>query len=181
MCDVKGRHDLITWGWTKFGAHARSNTSIFRTTRVFFLDKYDFSVLPSSLRSVIYCCPHRTSQFLELVSTTQSTASLTFNTQQITTFLAIQPVRCHVCHTENLPHQSTLHCYSQWFHAIIAMGVLALSMSFNLCGRNCVCTHVQLSCVYFASTLHVTHVIKCTRLFPTLAERTWERSYMLLW
>jgi len=23
--DVKGRHDLITRGWTKLGAHARSN------------------------------------------------------------------------------------------------------------------------------------------------------------
>ena len=102
--------------------------------------------------SVIYCCPHRTSQFLELVSTTQSTASLTFNTQQITTFLAIKPVRCHVCHIENLLHQSTLHCFSQRFHAIIAMGVLASIMSFNLCGQNYVCTHVQLSCVYFAST-----------------------------
>ena len=30
MYDVKGRHDLITWGWTKLGAHARSNTSILR-------------------------------------------------------------------------------------------------------------------------------------------------------
>ena len=54
MCDVKGRHDLITWGWTKLDAHARSNTSVFKTTTVFFSGKYDFNVLPLSLQSVIY-------------------------------------------------------------------------------------------------------------------------------
>ena len=31
--------------------------------------------------------------------------------------------------------------------------------------------------VYLASTLDVTHVIKCTRLSPSLAGRAWERGY----
>ena len=50
--DVKGRLDLITRGWTKLGAHARSNTSVFKTTAVFFSGKYGFNVLPLSLQSV---------------------------------------------------------------------------------------------------------------------------------
>ena len=40
MRDIKGRHILITWRWTKLGVHAHSSTSIFKTTRVFFLGKY---------------------------------------------------------------------------------------------------------------------------------------------
>ena len=38
--------------------------------------------------------------------------------------------------------------------------------------------YVQLSRVYLASTLDVTHVIKCTRLSPSLAGRAWERGYL---
>ena len=30
VCDVKGRHDIITWGWTKLGVHACSHTSVSR-------------------------------------------------------------------------------------------------------------------------------------------------------
>ena len=33
--DVKGRHNLIMWGWTKLDAHAHSSTNIFKTTTVF--------------------------------------------------------------------------------------------------------------------------------------------------
>ena len=29
MCDVKGKHNLIIWGWTKSGAHIHSNTTVF--------------------------------------------------------------------------------------------------------------------------------------------------------
>ena len=36
--------------------------------------------------------------------------------------------------------------------------------------------HKQLSRVYLASTLDVTHVIKCTRFSLTLAGRAWERG-----
>ena len=61
ICDVKGRHDLITQGWTKLGAHACSNTSVFKTPRVFFSGKYDFNVLPLSFQSALYSCPRRTS------------------------------------------------------------------------------------------------------------------------
>ena len=39
--------------------------------------------------------------------------------------------------------------------------------------------HMQLSFVYLTSTLDVTHVIKCTRLSPSLAGRALERGYTL--
>ena len=66
------------WGWTKLGAHARWRTSIFKTAPVFFSGQYGFSVLPSSLQSVIYSCPHRTSPFLESMAATWTTAMLNF-------------------------------------------------------------------------------------------------------
>ena len=37
-----------------------------------------------------------------------------------------------------------------------------------------VCAQAQLSRVYLVSTLDVTHVIKCTRLSPSLARRAWK-------
>ena len=71
MCDAKGRHDLITQGLTKVGAHAHLSTSVFKTyTTVFFSGKCSFSVLPLSLQAEVYSCPHRTSRFLESVATT---------------------------------------------------------------------------------------------------------------
>ena len=108
MRDVKGRHDLITWGWTKLGSHARSRTSALKTTIVFFSGKFGFSVLLSSLQSVIYSCPRRTSRFLQSIATTRTTTTLAYNTQQITKFLAIQSVWYGVRHPENLLHRSTL-------------------------------------------------------------------------
>ena len=81
MRDVKGRYDLITRGWTKLGAHAHSNTSVFKTTTVFFSRKYGLNVLPLSLQSAIYSCPRRTSPFLEAVVTTQTTMTLAYNTK----------------------------------------------------------------------------------------------------
>ena len=80
MCDVKGRQDLLTRGWTKLGAQARSNTSVFMTIAVFFSGKYGFNVLPLSLQSASYSCPRRTSQFLEAVVTTRTTTTLAYNT-----------------------------------------------------------------------------------------------------
>ena len=43
-CDVKGRHNLTTQGWTKLGTHAHSNPSVFKTTTV-FSHKYGLIVL----------------------------------------------------------------------------------------------------------------------------------------
>ena len=80
MRDVKGRHELITRGWTKLDAHAHSNTSVFKTPRVFFSGKYDFIVLPLCLQSALYSCPRRTSRFLEAVATTRTTTRLAYNT-----------------------------------------------------------------------------------------------------
>ena len=52
-----------------------------------------------------------------------------------------------------------------------------LDQQLELCGRDSVCAHAQLSRVYLASNPDVMHVIKCTRLSPTLAGRAWERGY----
>ena len=39
MHDTKGRHDLITQGWTKLGAHTRSSTSVLYVTFVFAVNQ----------------------------------------------------------------------------------------------------------------------------------------------
>ena len=44
VCDVKGRHDLMMHGWTKPCTHACLSVNIFKTTIVFFLGGYGFSV-----------------------------------------------------------------------------------------------------------------------------------------
>ena len=71
-------------------------------------------------------------------------------------------------------------CCRQRPLSLLAMCVLASTMSSEQCGRDSVSAHVQLSCVYLASTLNVTHVIKYTRLSPSLAGRAWEQSYILV-
>ena len=54
------------WGWTKLGAHAHSNRSIFKTTTLLFsVNMALINVLPLSLQSALY----RTSRFLEGVPT----------------------------------------------------------------------------------------------------------------
>ena len=95
MRDVKGRHDLILRGWTKQGAHTGSNTSVLKTTKVFFSGKYGFNVLPLSLQSALYSCPRRASRFLEAVAASRSTMMLAYNAK-IAKFFAIQLVGCHV-------------------------------------------------------------------------------------
>ena len=52
--------------------------------------------------------------------------------------------------------------------------VLALIASSEQRGWDSVSALVQLSRVYLASIFDVMHVIKCTRLSPSLAERAWE-------
>ena len=60
------------------------------------------------------------------------------------------------------------------FCAIKATHVFALVTSSKRCGGNSMHAHVQLSCIYLVSILDLTHVIKCTRLSSSLAERAWE-------
>ena len=103
--------DLITRGWTKWDAHTHSSTSVFKTTTVFYPGKYGFSLLPLSLQSAMYSCPHRTSQFLESVETTRTT-TLAYNTQQTEISFSQSGA---IFDTENLLHQSTL-----WFTAVVA-------------------------------------------------------------
>ena len=127
-----GRHNLITRGWTKLGAHARSNTSVFKTTAVFFSDKYGFNVLPLSLQSASYSCPHRTSRFLEDVATTRTTTMLACNTTN-------HEISC--ASTHQMPcltlWESTLRftaAVASGFCAIVATCVLASITSSNYVG-----------------------------------------------
>ena len=59
-------------------------------------------------------------------------------------------------------------CCSQRFCAFVTTRVLASVTGSELCGRDSVHANAQLSPVYLASNLDVTHVIKCTRLSPSL-------------
>ena len=96
-------------------------------------------------------------------------------TQQLAKFLAIQPVRCHV-------YLVIYGCCSQRFLCHCSYACTCFDDELKWCGRDSVCAHAQLSRVYLASTLDVTHMIKCTRLSPTLARRAgraWERGYAL--
>ena len=172
MRDVKGRHNLITQGWTKLGTHARSRTSALKTTIVFFSGKFGFSVLPLSLQSVIYSCPC-TSRFIESVVTTRTTtAMLAYNTQQ--SFLRFS---LSGAVSDNLLHRSTLQFTTHvgsGFCIIVGYACTCLELGTTWAGfRECLCA----SRVYLVSTLDVTHVIKYTRLSPSLAGRAWERGY----
>lgn len=40
VCDVKGRCNLIIWGWTKPDTHTRSSVSAHKTITVLFLSSY---------------------------------------------------------------------------------------------------------------------------------------------
>ena len=172
-------------GWTKLGAHARSTTSALETTIVFFSGKCSFSVLPSSLQSVIYSYPRRTSRFLESVATTRTTTMLAYNTRQITKFLAIHPVCCRVWHPENLLHRSTLRfmiAVGSGFCIIISYVCTSAGTCLDhelrtmwVGFRECLCAIK--SCPPRVYPCDVTHVIKCTRFSPSLAGRAWERGY----
>ena len=101
---------------------------------------------------------------------------LGYNTQE-TSYHAVCLVSCPI-HWESttLVYFAIYSCCSQWFCAIVAKHVLASITSSKLCGWSFICTQVQLSHVHLTSTLDVMHVIKCTRLSPSLAGRAWELS-----
>ena len=65
-------------------------------------------------------------------------------------------------------------CCRQWFCAIVATHVLASITSSERRGQDSMHAHTQ----YLGSTLDVTHVIKCTRLSPSLVGRAWEQDYL---
>ena len=181
MRDIKGRHDLITRGWTKLGAHARSNISVFKTPRVFFSGKYDFNVLPLFLQSALYSCPRRTSRFLEAVATTRTTTTLAYNTttHEISCHSARQVPYLMLLESTTPVYLAIYGCCSQRFLCHGSYTCTCLDHELKLCGWDFVHAHVQLSRVYLASTLDVTRVIKCTRLSPTLTGRAWERGYII--
>ena len=104
-------------GWTKLGTHARSNTSIFKTTTV-FPGKCGSSVLATCLCSQWYIVVGV--ELVNFLSNWQQLKQLTvlaYNTQQITKFLAIQPVRYCVRHWESItPVYLVIYgCCTQWF------------------------------------------------------------------
>ena len=118
MCDIKGGNVFVV------------------TTKVFFSGGYGLCVLPLSLQSAIDNCPCRSSRFLE--SLYQTIETLANNPQQITKFLAIQLIRCHVGHSENLLHQSILRfttTVTSDFCAVAATIILYVPRSWGL---NCV-------------------------------------------
>ena len=75
-------------------------------------------------------------------------------------------------------------CCSQWFlcHHSYACACLDHELR-TMWAWFCACPQVIKSClphVYLVSTLHITHVIECTRLSAFLAGRAWERGYTRL-
>ena len=78
-------------------------------------------------------------------------STLAYNTQKIREFLAIQPVRFCLWHTENIVQWSTLQCG---------------------------CQDHKLQTIH--STLELLHVIKCTRLIPFLQPRNKVTALLLI-
>ena len=177
MRDVKGRHDLITQGWTKLGTHTGSKTSVFKTTTVFFSGKYGFNVLPLSLQSALYSCSRGSSQFLEAVAITRTTMTLSTTLASNTTnhkisYHSARQVPCLMFWESTTPVYLAIYgCCSQQF---LCYRSYTCTSSIELCGWDSVHAHTQSSRVYLASTLDVTQTIKCTRLSPTLAGKAWE-------
>ena len=86
----------------------------------------------------------------------------------------IHPVKYCVWYSENLLNQSTL-----WFTAAYpAVSYMYLCTCLNhelqtMWAGFCVCPHA-INCVYLVSTPDVMHMIKCTRLSPSLVGIAWE-------
>ena len=103
-------------------------------------------------------------------------------TQQLTKFLAIQPVRVSylILLESTTPVYLAIYGYcSQRFLCHRSYACTCLDHELKLCGRDSMHAHTQLSRVHLTSTLDVTHVIKCTRLSLTLTGRAWEWGYNL--
>ena len=99
----------------------------------FFLGKYGFSVLPLSLQSVLTNLNH-----IQLYKTNHKVSS------------------CQLLCLEKAPHSMN----DKKFCVIVATHALASITNSELRGRDSVCAHAQLSCVYLMSSLDVTHMIK---------------------
>ena len=83
---------------------------------------------------------------------------------------------------ENLLYPSTLRFTAtegSGFCVIVSYACTYLDLtSSKQRGQNSVSAHAQLSHVYLTSTLDVMHMIKYTRLSPSLAGRACERGYV---
>ena len=167
--------------WTKLGAHARSRTSVFKTTTVFFSGEYGFSVLPSSLQSVIYSCPRRTSRFLESVATTRTTTTLAWHTtnREISCHSAHQ-VPCLTLRESTTPVYLAIYgCCSQQFlcHRSYACTCLDHEHRTTWAGFR-ECPRAIKLCLPRVYPWH--HACdKCTRLSPSLAGRALGRVSLI--
>ena len=178
MYDVKGRHDLVTWGWTKLGAYARSNTSIIRLLECSFWVNMTL-VCCLCLCSQHYIIVHaELGDFLRLWRQLKQQRTLGYSTTS-------HEISCHSAH--QVPYLmllefttpvylGTYSCCSQQFLCHRSYACTCLDHELRLCGLDSMHAHAQLSCVYLVSTLDVTHVIKCARLSPTLTGRAWEQG-----
>ena len=146
------------------------NTSVFKSTAVFFSGKYGFNVLPLSLQSASYSCPRRTSRFIEAVAITRTTTTLAYNTKnhEISCNSARQVPCLMFWESTTLVYLAIYGCCSQRFLCHRSYACTCLDHELELCGWDSMHAHAQSSRVYLASTLDVTHMIKCTRLSPTL-------------
>ena len=129
-------------------------------------------------QSALYSCPRRTSRFLEAVATTRTTTTLAYNTtnHKISCHSARQVPYLMLLESTTPVYLAIYDCCSQRFLCRRSYTCTCLDHELKLCGRDSVHAHAQVSRVYLASTLDVTHVIKYTRLSPTLTRRAWERG-----
>ena len=94
--------------------------------------------------------------------------TLAYNMQQITKFLPYS-LSGAVSYTLRIYYTSPpCNLWLLW-PAVFGAIELASIRNSKLHGRTFVHAHVQLSHIYLMSILDVTHVIKCTRLSPSLA------------
>jgi len=122
-----------TVSWVPMHIQAQTFSRLLATV---FLGKYGFCVLPSSLQSALYSCPHRTSWCLESVATTQTTKALTtHNNHKVSCHSACQ-VPCLTLWESTTPVYLVIYShYSQcFFFSVIATHVLVSITSSKLCG-----------------------------------------------
>ena len=103
-----------------------------------------------------------------------TTQTITLAKTQIMKFLAMSDT-LRIYYT-GLPCNLWTAAVASVFCAIVATCVLASITSSKLCGQDFELAYMQLSHVYLVSALDVMHVIKCTRLSPSLVGRAYERG-----
>ena len=126
------------------------------------------NVLPLSLQSAIYSCPHRTSWFLEAMVTTRTTTTLPYNTttQEISCRSAHQVLFLMLWESTTPIYLAIYGCCSQQFLCYCSYECTCLDHKLELCGQDSARAYVYPWC----------HA--CDKMYqalsPTLAGRAWE-------